>query len=146
MGGAGELGLRSAAMLVRRGATGVTVALCSGRAGQTSLPAAVQLVACDAAGPSEMLALLSMQPLTGVLHATGMLCDTMLYSMTSSDVRSAFSSKAASAANLHASISTMPLRAVGLLSSVTAAFGGIGQAPCAAASAYLDALAASRRH
>ena len=65
--------------------------------------------------------------------------------MLSGDVKETFGPKAVAASQLHNGAALEPLSAMLSFSSGAATFGQLGQATCAAASSYMDALPESRR-
>ena len=153
-GGLGGLGLRTAELLVKGGAAGVVLSSRSGRAGcdgqglaaqLVSLRSQVQVTTIDVGDASDVTTLPAHATLLGVLHASGVLRDTMVRSMTAEDMGAVFAPKALAASHIHAVMARTPLEAFGLFSSVASAFGNASQANYAAANAYLDALAPSRR-
>ena len=151
-GGLGGLGVRTSEMLAEAGAAHLLLASRSGRMTRhlqvpsrlhrrPSVP--VYAAACDSTEPIET-AKIAMQghPLTGYLHAAGILRDRLLGSITERSLRAVAAPKASAAWHTCSSISALvSLETAMLFSSVTAAFGNIGQASYAFANAFLDALA-----
>ncbi|WP_374250707.1 type I polyketide synthase [Micromonospora sp. R77] len=116
----------------------------------TALGAQPVVVACDVADQAALAAVLDAlpadRPLTGVVHAAGVLADATVTSLRPDQVRQVLRAKVDAAVNLHELTRTAPLTAFVLFSSVSAAFGAPGQGNYAAANAFLDAFAAHRRH
>ncbi|MBW8094160.1 SDR family NAD(P)-dependent oxidoreductase, partial [Streptomyces hygroscopicus subsp. hygroscopicus] len=84
-------------------------------------------------------------PLTGVIHAAGLLDDAVVTSQTQEQVARVWAAKAAAAAHLHSATADLPLRLFVMFSSAAGVVGNAGQAGYAAANAFVDALAAHRR-
>ena len=84
-------------------------------------------------------------PLSGILHAAGVLRDSMAVSVVGQHVQYVCGAKAVGASHLHACSATLPLEAAVFFSSITALMGNYGQAVYAAANAYLDSCALGRR-
>ncbi|WHT21625.1 SDR family NAD(P)-dependent oxidoreductase [Crossiella sp. CA-258035] len=156
-GGTGTLGALLARHLVTR--HGVRHLLLTSRRGLNTpgatelaadlaeLGASVRIENCDAADRNALSALLSSvpaeHPLTGVIHAAGVLDDGVLSALTPERLAKVLRPKVDAAVNLHEL--TGELDAFVLFSSASATFGGAGQANYAAANAFLDGLAAHRR-
>ena len=84
-------------------------------------------------------------PLTGVVHAAGILDDGILLQQDAARFASVMAPKVAGAWNLHVATAGRPLQHFVLFSSVAALLGTPGQGNYAAGNAFLDALAAHRR-
>ena len=84
-------------------------------------------------------------PLTGVIHAAGVLDDGVLTTLTSQHVDTVFGAKVDGALNLHELTRDTTLNMFVLFSSAAGIVGSPGQANYAAANAFLDGLAGQRR-
>ncbi|MFC0597430.1 type I polyketide synthase [Streptomyces palmae] len=158
-GGTGTLGGLVAEHLVRSGQAGRLLLLsrrgpASPGAAEladrlTALGAVVRIEAVDAGDAAALAEAVAgidpAHPLTGVVHAAGVLDDAMLAAQNPGRLARVWSAKAAAAANLHAVTAGMPLGMFVLFSSFAATLGTPGQANYAAANAFCDALAAARR-
>ncbi|MFI0822794.1 type I polyketide synthase, partial [Streptomyces sp. NPDC021115] len=100
----------------------------------------------DADAVAELVAgIAPAHPLTGVIHAAGVLDDAVLTSLTPRQVARVWEAKATVAAHLHAATADLPLGMFVTFSSAAGVVGNAGQAGYAAANAYVDALVAHRR-
>ncbi|MER8262547.1 type I polyketide synthase, partial [Streptomyces albidoflavus] len=154
-GGTGALGAHVARWLAAKGAERVVLTSRRGRdadgapeleAELRDLGTEVTVAACDVADRTALAALLDrIGPLTAVVHAAGTGAIGPLAELTADQLAAAAAAKVAGATHLDELLGAQELDAFVLMSSVTAVWGGGGQAAYAAANAYLDALAARRR-
>ncbi|MBC6447375.1 type I polyketide synthase [Actinokineospora xionganensis] len=115
----------------------------------TDLGADVTVVACDVSDPRALKRLLGSvpadRPLTGVLHAAGVVDDATVDGLSASTVDTVFAPKVDAAWTLHELTRDRPLALFLLFSSVSGLIGGAGQGNYAAANVFLDGLARHRR-
>jgi acyl transferase domain-containing protein/acyl carrier protein len=111
--------------------------------------AQVRVTACDVSNRASLAAVLAGipvdRPLTGVVHAAGLLADAPIDRLTSDQVGAVFAPKADAAWNLHELTAETPLSAFVMFSSLAGVLGNAGQGNYAAANAFADALVAHRR-
>nr|WP_024804253.1 type I polyketide synthase [Nocardia sp. BMG51109] len=142
---AGEHGVRHLVLISRRGdsAPGATELA----AELNGMGASVTVEACDAADRSALAGVLSRipadHPLTGVVHAAGVLADASVESLTRRDLDAVFAAKVDAARHLDELAGDVSLFV--LFSSASGTLGSAAQGNYAAANAYLDGLAARRR-
>ncbi|GAA4835498.1 hypothetical protein GCM10025787_14240 [Saccharopolyspora rosea] len=158
-GGTGALGSRFARHLVAE--RGIRHLLLVGRRGPTPDSAelereltelgaqTVTTAACDVGDRDALARLLDAipadRPLTGVVHAAGVLDDGVIGSLDPQRVARVLRPKADAALHLHELTEHLPLRWFVLFSSVAGALGAPGQGNYAAANTLLEALAYHRR-
>ncbi|QPI60283.1 SDR family NAD(P)-dependent oxidoreductase [Streptomyces malaysiensis subsp. malaysiensis] len=113
------------------------------------LGARVRIAAVDVTDASAVADLVAgvdaEHPLTGVIHATGLLDDAVLTSQTPERLARVWAAKATGAAHLHTATADLPLALFAMFSSAAGVLGSPGQANYAAANAFCDALAAHRQ-
>uniref|UniRef100_UPI000ADC2A73 SDR family NAD(P)-dependent oxidoreductase n=1 Tax=Streptomyces graminilatus TaxID=1464070 RepID=UPI000ADC2A73 len=158
-GGLGALGRNTARRLVT--AHGVRHLLLTGRKGRASegvadletelsrLGAEVTVAACDVSDREALAALIASvppeHPLTGVIHAAGVLADGVVTALTPENFDVVMAPKIDASWYLHELTRDLDLSLFVLYSSVVGTLGGAGQANYAAANVFLDALAHHRR-
>ncbi|MFJ2027968.1 SDR family NAD(P)-dependent oxidoreductase, partial [Streptomyces sp. NPDC087897] len=141
---AAEHGVRDLLLMSRRGprAPGADELV----AELASLGARARVLACDAADREALAEVLAGipadRPLTGVVHAAGIVDDGVVTSLTPDRLDAVLDAKAVSALHLDDLVGDVSLFV--LFSSASATFGSAGQAGYAAANAVLDAVARRR--
>ncbi|MFI1044138.1 type I polyketide synthase, partial [Streptomyces hygroscopicus] len=142
-----EHGVRHLLLVSRRGPAAEGAAELA--ADLTSAGARVTVEACDVADRAALAGLLARipaeAPLTGVVHAAGVVDDGVLQTLEPAQLDRVLRPKVDAALNLHALTEDLPLSRFVLFSSAVATMGAAGQANYAAANAFLDALAQRRR-
>jgi polyketide synthase 12 len=137
-------GVRHVLLVSRRGPEAPGAAELAGR-----LDAEVAIVAADVGDPDGVRDLVAgidpAHPLTGVVHAAGIVDDGLVTAMTPERMAGVRRVKADGAASLHAATADLRLGFFVVFSSAAATSGSPGQANYAAANAYCDALMARRR-
>jgi polyketide synthase 12 len=117
-------------------------------AGLAGLGAHATVTACDAADRSALEALLASipaaQPLSGVVHAAGVVDDGVVTALTPQRVEAVLAAKVVAGWNLHELTQDAGLGLFVLFSSASGMLGSAGQGSYAAANCFLDALAAYR--
>ncbi|HXA87448.1 MAG TPA: SDR family NAD(P)-dependent oxidoreductase, partial [Mycobacterium sp.] len=115
----------------------------------TAAGARVHAVACDAADRealAKVIAAIPVQlPLSGVIHAAGVLDDAVVTSLTPERVDAVLRAKVDAAWNLHELTRNLDVSAFVMFSSMAGLVGSSGQGNYAAANSFLDGLAAHRR-
>jgi amino acid adenylation domain-containing protein len=158
-GGLGGFGLAIAQWLASQGARSLALIGRSGgaRAEAQSAVAAmcaagvdVMAIAADVSDAAQVSAALRAiaatgRPLCGIIHAAGIIDDTLLGDLDADRVRRVFAPKAVGAWHLHSLTAGLPLDFFVCCSSVAGLVGSVGQAHYAAANRFLDALAAMRQ-
>ncbi|MBL1102851.1 SDR family NAD(P)-dependent oxidoreductase, partial [Streptomyces coffeae] len=158
-GGTGTLGGLVAEHLVRAWRTG-HVTLVSRRGPNApsakelssrleELGAEVRIVAADVTDAAAVNGLIAdidpAHPLTGVIHAAGVVDDAVVTSQTPERLARVWAAKATAAAHLHAATAHLRLGMFVTFSSAAGVMGSPGQSNYAAANAFCDALAAHRQ-
>jgi polyketide synthase 12 len=140
-----EHGVRNLLLLSRRGpdAPGADELI----AELTEAGAAVQVIAADAADRAQLQAALDQAaaPISAVVHATGVLDDAVIGSLTPERVEPVLRAKVDAAWNLHELTRAANPAAFVMFSSMAGVVGSPGQANYSAANTFVDALAAHRR-
>ncbi|WP_331750339.1 type I polyketide synthase [Streptomyces albidoflavus] len=153
-GGTGALGAHVARWLAARGAAHLVLTSRRGEAAPgaaglaaelTALGARVTLAACDAADRPALAELLREHPASAVFHTAGVLDDSVITGLTPDRYETVLRPKVEATRNLHELTRECGLTAFVLFSSLAGTTGGAGQANYAAANAFLDGFAESRR-
>jgi NAD(P)-dependent dehydrogenase (short-subunit alcohol dehydrogenase family)/acyl carrier protein len=144
---AGVYGMRSIVIASRRGPD--VEGMSELRAELSLLGASVEIVSCDVAERSEVVALLDAvpaeYPLGAVVHSAAVLDDGVISSLTPERLHGVLRPKVDGAWYLHELTRELDLTAFVLFSSFAGIVGSPGQANYAAANTFVDALAAHRR-
>jgi acyl transferase domain-containing protein/acyl carrier protein len=154
-GGTGALGAQVARSLATDGAAHLVLISRRGldapgaaelREELIALGSEVTIAACDASDRDALAALIDrIGEIDAVVHTAGVVDDALLATTTPEQLDRVWTAKATAALNLHELLRDRPLSAFVLFSSLAGTSGAAGQAGYAAANAFLDGLAASRR-
>jgi acyl transferase domain-containing protein/NADPH:quinone reductase-like Zn-dependent oxidoreductase/acyl carrier protein len=158
-GGTGSLGavvarhlaekreVRQLLLVSRRGAEAEGVAELQAELSATDCD--VRVVACDVADRAQLEKVIASipkdRPLTGVIHAAGVLADGTIETLGSEELERVLRPKVDAAVHLHELTEHLDLPLFTLFSSGAATIGNPGQGNYAAANAFLDALAQRRQ-
>jgi bacillaene biosynthesis, polyketide synthase / nonribosomal peptide synthetase PksN/BaeN len=157
-GGFGGLGLIFAEDIARR-APGATVVLTGRSAADAAARERIALIeglgarvvqrsldVTDASAVSRLVAQISEEfgPISGVLHAAGVLRDGLMAHKAVRDFETVLPPKVDGTLNLDAATANQPLELFVLFASTSGVFGGVGQTDYAAANGFLDAFTEHR--
>ncbi len=145
-GGLGGLGPPLAAWLRAHGAERVVLMARTARPG-VALPDGVEVMVGDVAVPADVERIVAAcgPALRGVFHLAGTLSDAAILTLKRADLAQVFAPKVDGARNLETATANLTLDAFVLFGSSAGLIGNPGQAPHAAANAYLGVLADARR-
>ncbi|MCP3751632.1 type I polyketide synthase [Pseudomonas sp. SBB6] len=157
-GGLGAIGLSLAELIIQRGGRHLVLVARTAEAAQLApqlarwqaMGASVLIRSCDVAQQPRVMALIdeidrTLPPLDGVFHCAGTLRDGLLGTQTWDDFQAPLAAKVHGAWWLHQATRARQLSWFVLFSSAATVFGSPGQGNYAAANAFLDQLAISRR-
>jgi polyketide synthase 12 len=143
----GAWGIKHLVLVSRRGPDAPGASKLAARLAE--LGGAARIVAADVGDPDAVADLVNgidpAHPLTGVIHAAGVLDDAVVTSQSRESLARVWSPKAAAAHHLHAATAHLRLSMFVMFSSAGATMGSPGQANYAAANAFCDALAGHRQ-
>jgi polyketide synthase 12 len=140
-------GIRHLVLVSRRGPDAPNAGKLAARIAE--LGGTARIVAADVGDPYAVGDLVAdidpAHPLTGVVHAAGVLDDALVTAQSPESLARVWSPKAAAVHHLHTATAHLPLAMFVTFSSAAATLGSPGQANYAAANAFCDALAAHRQ-
>jgi len=146
-GGTGAVGTHIAEWLAARGAQHIALLARNARPSAIAQARFFTADVADFHSVREALAKIeaTMPPVRGVVHAAGVLDDSVVSNQTWPRFENVLAAKVTGASNLDRLLSNRPLDFFVLISSVAGLRGNGGQSAYAAANAYLDQLAHARR-
>ncbi len=139
-----DAGARHLVLLGRRAPTGASQAAIAELRGKGVNVTVAQGDVANAAELERVIAGID-PPLRGVMHAAGVVDDAMITELTMARFRDVMAPKVRGSWNLHSATANSPLDFFVMFSSIAALLGSPGQANYAAANAFMDALAHTRR-